>query len=187
MSRPPEAFRPRLARFRVLVAAAACVAAVAVPASGRASASASEPFPGSTRSHYLGGTGTGALRAAGLRDATDAATAGILDALVVLGAGESVDDRHVRMPGSGHRASYDDLRRAVVAYGRGWRQAARAPALTLVVMAAAHGARVGRPAGVEWARLVSRIAAALPGVDVRGGLDVGGEWASGGGARGGGA
>src|SRR4051812_5272388 len=176
MSRPPEAFRPSLARFRVLVAAAACVATLAGASSGWASAS--EPFPGSTRSHYLAGTGSGALHAAGLRDATDAATAGILDALVVLGAGESVDDRHVRMPGSGHRASYDDLRRAVVAYGRGWRQVARAPTLTLVVMAAAHGARVGRPAGVEWARLVSRIAAALPGVDVRGGLDVEVEWAS---------
>src|SRR5437763_3329942 len=178
MSRPLEAFRPSLARFRVLVAAAACVAAVAAPASGRASASESEPFPGSTRSHYLGGTGTGALHAAGLRDAADAATAGILDALVVLGAGESVDDGHVRMPGSGRRASYDDLRRAVVAYGRGWRRVAPAPALTLVVMAAAHGGRVGRPAGVEWGRLVSRIAAALPGVDVRGGLDVEVEWAS---------
>src|SRR3954471_22402502 len=178
MSRPPEAFRPSLARFRVLVAAAACVAAVAASASGRTSASASEPFPGSTRSHYLGGTGPGALHAAGLRDATDAATAGVLDALVVLGAGESVDDGHVRMPGSGRRASYDDLRRAVVAYGRAWKRVAGAPARTLVGMAAAHGARVERPAGDEWGRLVSRISAALPGVEVRGGLDVEVEWGS---------
>src|SRR3954452_25306332 len=184
MSRPLEAFRPSLARFRVLVAAAACVAAVPPPASGRASASASEPFPGSTRSHYLGGTGTGALHAAGLRDAADAATAGILDALVVLGAGESVDDGHVPMPDSGRRASYDDLRRAVVAYGRGWRRGGPGPAVTLGGMGAAHGARVERPAGVEWGRLVSRIAAALPGVDVRGGLDVEVEWASAAGVRG---
>src|SRR3954453_17477330 len=178
MSRPPEAFWPSLARFRVLVAAAACLAAVAAPSSGRGSAAASEAFSGGNRAHYLGGTGTGALHAAGLRDATDAATAGVLDALVVLGAGESVDDGHVRMPGSGRRASYDDVRRAVVAYGRGWRRGARGAAPTLVVMAAAHGARVQRPAGVEWGRLVSRIAAALPGVDVRGGLDIEVEWAS---------
>src|SRR3954471_18586502 len=177
MSRPPEAFRPSLARFRVLVAAAACVAAVAASASGRTSASASEPFPGSTRSHYLGGTGPGALHAAGLRDATDAATAGVLDALVVLGAGEAVDDGGVRLPGSGRRASYDDLRRAVVAYGRGWQRATNAPRLTLVVMAAAHGARGHRASGAQWGRLVSRTAAALPGVDVRGGLDVEVEWA----------
>src|SRR3954471_11147114 len=177
MSRPLEAFRPSLARFRVLVAAA-CVAAVGPPALGRASASESEPFPGSTRSHYLGGTGTGALHAAGLRDAADAATAGILDALVVLGAGESVDDGHVRMPGSGRRASYDDLRGAGVAYARGWRRGGRGAPPNPGGMAAAHGARVERPAGVEWGRLVSRIAAALPGVDVRGGLDVEVEWGS---------
>src|SRR4051794_34838771 len=128
MSPPPEASRPSLARLRALAAAAACVATVAGLMPGPASASASEPFPGSTRSHYLTGTGTRALHDAGRRDATDAATAGILDALVVLGAGESVDGGHVRMPGSGRRASYDDLRRAVVAYGRGWRRAPRAPA-----------------------------------------------------------
>ena len=52
------------------------------------------------------------------------------------------------------------------------------PALTLVVMAAAHGGEsAARPAGARWGRLVSRIAAALPGVDVRGGLDVEVEWA----------
>src|SRR3954454_20384205 len=121
MCPPAEASRPSLARLRALVAAAACVATAAA-SPGPASASSAEPFPGSTRSHYLVGTGTGALHTAGLRDATDAAAAGILDGLVVLGAGESVDDGHVRMPGSGRRASYDDLRRAVVAYGRGWRR-----------------------------------------------------------------
>lgn len=134
------------------------------------------PFPGSTRSHYLTGTATSALRSAGARDATDAARAGILDALVVLGAGEAVDRGHVMLPGSGRRASYDDLRRAVVSYARGWQRTAAPPALTLVVMAAAHGGRVDRPAGAAWGRLVTAVAAQLPGVDVRGGLDVEVEW-----------
>ena len=112
-----------------------------------------------------------------MRDATAASTAGILDALVVLGAGEPVDDGHVRLPGSGRRASYADLRRAAVAYGRGWRRVSAAPALTVVVMAAAHGALVGRSSGARWGRLVDDIAHSLPGVDVRGGLDVEVEWA----------
>ena len=123
------------------------------------------------------GTGARALHTAGGRDATDAGAAGILDGLVVLGAGESVDDGHVRLPGSGRRASYDDLRRAVVGYGRGWQRSVHPPALTLVVMAAAHGGRVDRASGTEWGRLVTRIATQLPGVDVRGGLDVEVEWA----------
>src|SRR5947199_238 len=72
MSPPPEASRPSLARFRLLVAAAACVVTAATLSSRPASASPSEPFPGSTRSHYLAGTGTAALHGAGLRDAADA-------------------------------------------------------------------------------------------------------------------
>ena len=163
---------------RLLAAGAACLTIAALALPGPASAAASDPFPGSTRSHYLTGTGTRALQAAGMRDAADADGAGIVDALVVLGAGESVDDGGVRLPGSGRHASYDDLRRAVVAYGRSWQRAAHPPALTLVVMAAAHGGRVQRASGTQWGQLVSRVAAALPGVDVRGGLDVEVEWAT---------
>jgi len=143
-----------------------------------AAAPAGDPFPGSSRSHYLTGTGAHALTSAGDRDSTDDAAAGIFDALVVLGAGEPADDGHVRLPGSGRRASYDDLRRAAVAYGHGWQRAPHPPALTLVLMAAAHGGRVDRSSGAQWGRLVSRVAAALPGVDVRGGLDVEVEWAA---------
>lgn len=120
---------------------------------------------------------------AGSRDARDAGAAGILDALVVLGAGEAVDDGHVALPATGRRSSYDEVRRAVVAFGRGWQRARGAPALTLVVMAAAHGTMVTRAAGSRWGRLVSDVAAALPGVDVRGGLDVEVEWATGAAAR----
>lgn len=140
-------------------------------------AAAIDPFPGSTRSHYLTGTGTSALSKAGARDARDAAAAGITDGLVILGGGEPADSGHLLLPGSGRRTSYDDLRRAVVAYGRAWHRVPQAPALTLVVMAAAHGAHVGVTAGTSWGRLVTRIAKALPGVDVRGGLDVEVEWA----------
>jgi hypothetical protein len=139
-------------------------------------ASAVDPFPGSTRSHYLTGTGTPALLAAAGRDARDAATAGIVDSLVMLGGGEAVDDGHVRLPGSGRRTSYDDLRRAALAYGRGWRRVPQAPPLTLVLMAAAHGGRVGAAAGARWGRLVSQVADGLPDVDVRGGLDAEVEW-----------
>ena len=160
------------------LATAACVAAAALVCLAPSADSAVDPFPGSTRSHYLTGTGTHALRNAGARDARDAGAAGVVDALVVLGAGEAADDNGVRLPGSGRRASYADLRRAAVAYGRGWLRAAHPPALTLVVMAAAHGARVQRSSGAKWGQLVSRIASAVPGVDVRGGLDVEVEWAS---------
>jgi hypothetical protein len=138
---------------------------------------APEAFPGSTRSHYLTGTNTHALAAAGVRDARDAASAGITDGLVILGGGEPDDAGHVRLPGTGQRASYDDLRRAAVAYGRAWRRLPQAPHLTLVVMGAAHGSHVGATAGAAWARLVSGVATALPGTDVRGGLDVEVEWA----------
>lgn len=137
---------------------------------------AADPFPGSTRSHYLTGTGAGALAHAGRRDARDSASAGILDALVVLGAGEPADAGHVRLPGSGRRASYGDLRAAAVAYGRGWRGVPGAPPLTLVVMAAAHGPWTGRAAGQRWGQLVGDVAGKLPGVDVRGGLDAEVEW-----------
>ena len=113
---------------------------------------------------------------AGGRDARAASGAGILDALVVLGAGEPVDGGHVRLPGSGRRASYGDLRRAAVAYGRGWRRVPGAPPLTLVVMAAAHGSSIDRAAGARWAALVDDVARSLRGVDVRGGLDVEVEW-----------
>jgi hypothetical protein len=156
------------------VAAAATLAAASALVPGRSAAAA--PFPGSTRSHYLTGTGATALSRAGRRDARDSAAAGILDAFVVLGAGEPADAAHVRLPGSGRWAGYGDLRSAVVAYGRGWRAVPGAPPLTLVVMAAAHGPRVGRAAGRQWGRLVGDVAGALPGVDVRGGLDVEVEW-----------
>jgi hypothetical protein len=139
--------------------------------------SAADPFPGSTRSHYLTGTSTPVLSHAARRDAVDAAAAGITDALVVLGAGEPVDAGHVRLPGSGRTASFDDIRRAVVAYGRGWRRVPQAPPLTLVVMAAAHGGRVGRAAGTSWGVMVAKAATSLSGMDVRGGLDVEVEWA----------
>ena len=154
-------------------------AAVGLGSTAVARAAVPDPFPGSTRSHYLTGTGAHALTSAGSRDATAAARGGVLDALVVLGAGEAVDDGHVRLPGSGRRASYDDLRRAVVAYARGWQRAAAPPPLTLVLMAAAHGGRVDRAAGQRWGRLVSAVASAVPGVDVRGGVDVEVEWAPG--------
>src|SRR5947209_8943739 len=170
--------RPSLLVVRTLAAGAAYVVIAALALPVPASALAADPFPGSTRSHYLTGIGTRALQSAGSRDAADADRAGIIDALVVLGAGESVDGGAVRLPGSGRRASYDDLRRAAVAYGRGWQRVAHPPALTLVVMAAAHGGKVRRASGTQWGRLVSRVAAALPGVDVRGGLDVEVEWAS---------
>jgi hypothetical protein len=163
--------------FLRAMAAVACVAAIALAGVVPLPAAAADPFPGSTRSHYLSGTSPGVLRSAGARDAADADAAGIADALVVLGAGESVGGG-VRLPGSGRRASYDDLRRAAVAYGRGWQQALPPPALTLVVMAAAHGGSVQRASGARWGHLVSQVASALPGVDVRGGLDVEVEWAS---------
>jgi len=163
---------------RALAVGAACAVGAAVALVAPATVSAADPFPGSTRSHYLTGTGSRALQSAGTRDAADAEAAGIADALVVLGAGEAVDDGGVRLPGSGRRASYDDLRRAAVAYGRGWRGATSPPPLTLVVMAAAHGGKVQRASGARWGRLVSRISSALPGIDVRGGLDVEVEWAS---------
>ena len=144
-------------------------------ASGQATAT--DPFPGSTRSHYLTGTATAALSKAGARDGRAAAAAGILDALVVLGGGEPADGGHVRLPGSGRRASYADVRRAAIAFGRGWRRAAGAPPLTLVVMAAAHGPLINRTAGARWGATVADVARSLPGVDVRGGLDVEVEWA----------
>ena len=140
-------------------------------------AAAADPFPGSTRSHYLTGTSAGALGRAGARDARAAARVGILDALVILGAGEAVDGGHVRLPGSGRRASYADVRRGVVAFGRGWTRVPGAPPLTLGVMAAAHGSLVGRDAGSKWGALVSGAARKLSSVDVRGGLDVEVEWA----------
>jgi hypothetical protein len=152
------------------------VVAPAVVLAAAPSSTAADPFPGSTRSHYLTGLGTTALARAGARDARDSAAAGILDALVVLGAGEPVDPGHVRLPGSGRRASYGDLRAAVVAYGRGWHSVVGSPPLTLVVMAAAHGVATGRAAGERWGRLVTETADRLPGVDVRGGLDVEVEW-----------
>ena len=168
--------------MRTLAAGLAAGVALAASVANVSVASGADPFPGSTRSHYLTGTGSRALQSAGRRDAADASSAGIADALVILGAGEAVDDRTVRLPGSGRRASYDDLRRAVVAYGRGWQRVPHPP-LTLVLMAAAHGGRVQRASGIQWGRLVSRVAAALPGVDVRGGLDVEVEWASAAGVR----
>lgn len=150
---------------------------LAVVAAPTPPASAADPFPGSTRSHYLTGTGTQSLAAAGRRDAGDASAAGITDALVILGGGEPADDHHVRLPGSGRTASYDDLRRASVAYARGWRQVPTAPDLTVVLMAAAHGGHISRAAGAAWGRMVSQVAKAVPAVDVRGGLDVEVEWA----------
>ena len=150
----------------------ACALLLPVPAA------AADPFPGSTRSHYLTGTGGAALGRAGARDAHAAARAGVLDALVILGAGEPVDGGHVRLPGSGRRASYADVRRAVVAFARGWTRVQGAPPLTLVVMAAAHGSLVGRDAGSKWGSLVTAAGRMLPSVDVRGGLDVEVEWAT---------
>jgi hypothetical protein len=81
------------------------------------------------------------------------------------------------LPGSGRRASYDDVRRGSVSYARAWQRVQTAPPLTLVVIAAAHGSAVTASAGAAWGRLVSRIARESPGVDVRGGLDVEVEWA----------
>jgi hypothetical protein len=96
---------------------------------------------------------------------------------VVLGAGEPSDPGHVWLPGSGRRASYDDVRRAATAYARAWQDVAAHPRLTLVVMAAAHGAHVDRAAGAGWGDLVDGVAQRSAGVDVRGGLDVEVEWA----------
>jgi hypothetical protein len=135
-----------------------------------------DDFPGSTRSHYLTGTGAGALAAAGGRDARDAAGAGVIDALVVLGAGEPDDGGDLLLPGTGRSVSYDDVRGAVTAFARGWSRVPQAPRLTLVVMAAAHGRHVDREAGTRWAGLVDDVGQRAPGVDVRGGLDVEVEW-----------
>jgi hypothetical protein len=52
-----------------------------------------------------------------------------------------------------------------------------APPLTLVVMAAGHGPDITGAAGSHWGRMVDGVAHDLPGVDVRGGLDVEVEWA----------
>ena len=173
-SAPPGA--PLLIQRLLAAASAAALFAVVVPGIGPAAA-AVDPFPGSTRSHYLTGTSSSALSRAGARDARDSSTAGIGDALVVLGAGEPANGSSLRLPGSGRTASYDDIRSAARAYGRSWRRVQDAPHLTLVLMAAAHGPSVDANAGTRWGRLVAQLAADLPGVDVRGGLDVEVEWA----------
>ena len=136
-----------------------------------------QPFPGNTRSHYLNTVDASVLQRAGMRDARDAAAAGITDALVVLAGGDPVSDDGVRLPGSGVHASTSDVADAAVAYARGWRTRLTAPSLTLVVMAAAHGPDVTAAAGAAWARLVDSVARGVSGVDVRGGLDVEVEWA----------
>lgn len=151
--------------------------AIAVAPAVPARAADAAPFPGSTRSHYLTGTSTAALARAASRDARDSSVAGITDALVVLGAGEPVGGGSLRLPGSGRLAAYDDVRAAARAYGRAWRRVRTAPDLTLVLMSAAHGGYVSREAGARWGRLVDDVASAVPGVDVRGGLDVEVEWA----------
>lgn len=136
-----------------------------------------QPFPGNTRSHYLSTVEQAVLTRAGARDARDAVAAGITDALVVLAGGDPVGDDDVRLPGSGAHASTEDVARAATAYGRAWRKRPAAPPLTLVVMAAGHGPDVTGAAGSHWGRMVDGVAHDLPGVDVRGGLDVEVEWA----------
>lgn len=150
--------------------------ALAVAAAIQAAATP-QPFPGNTRSHYLTTTERSVLTHAARRDARDAELAGVVDALVVLAGGDPAGGHDVRLPGSGATASVDDVENAAVAYGRAWRARLTAPTLTLVVMEAAHGDHVGAEAGTAWGRTVDSVARELPGVDVRGGLDVEVEWA----------
>lgn len=152
--------------------------ALAVAVAMHAAAPTPQPFPGNTRSHYLTTTDRSVLTRAGRRDARDAEVAGVDDALVVLGGGDPVGRDGVRLPGSGESASVNDVEAAAVAYGRAWRTRPTAPTLTLVVMEAAHGDQVNAGAGTGWGRMVGSVARELPGVDVRGGLDVEVEWAS---------
>ncbi|MDX6205071.1 MAG: hypothetical protein QOF39_1128 [Frankiales bacterium] len=145
----------------------------APPAAGSApaTAAAGPPAPGQTRSHYLTSVDPGLLSRTGAADAVDAVGQGLAQALVVLDAGSPAgEDGSVRLPDTHRHAEPSAVQAAAVAYGKAWR-AAKGPALMLVVGTTNYGSFTGGPHGAAWARMVESVAGALPGIDVRAGLD----------------
>ena len=143
----------------------------ASPGAASPSAPAGPPPPGETRSHYLTTVDPGLLSRTGAADAADAIGQGLAQALVVLDAGSPAgDDGSVRLPDTHLHAVPDEVRAAAVAYGKAWRST-KGPPLVLVVGTTNYGSFTGGQHGAAWARMVESVAQALPGVDVRGGLD----------------
>jgi hypothetical protein len=145
---------------------------VAAVGSATPSPGASPPQPpGQSRSHYLTSVDPALLARTATLDVLDVSTQGMASALVVLDAGSPAGtDGSVRLPDSHLHAEPALVRKAVVAYGKAWR-AAKGPALVLVVGTTNYGSFAGGPHGAAWARMVEQVATALPGIDVRGGLD----------------
>ena len=145
--------------------------AIAATAATSSPAVAGPPPPGETRSHYLTTIDPGTLRRTGTADAGDAIAQGMTQAMVVLDAGSPAgDDGSVRLPDTRRHTLPGDVARSVEAYGKAWRSA-KGPALVLVVGTTNYGRYAGGPHGAAWARMVETVADALPGIDVRGGLD----------------
>ena len=129
------------------------------------------PPPGESRSHYLSTLDTGVLSRTGKADALDVAAQRMTAAMVVLDAGSPAGtDGSVRLPDSRLHALPGAVAAGVRAYGKAW-LAAKGPGLVLVVGTTNYGRYAGGPHGAAWARMVEEVADAMPGIDVRGGLD----------------
>ena len=155
----------------IVVAAATSLAPSASSGPSASSIPSGPPPPPETRSHYLTSVDPGLLSRTGTADALDATTQGLTDAMVVLDAGSpAADDGTVRLPDTRVHAKPDDVAKGVEAYGRAWLKA-KGPALVLVVGTTNYGQYVTGQHAAAWAHLVEEVATALPGIDVRGGLD----------------
>ena len=151
--------------------AAAVLAALVLAASPTAHAATAGPAPGETRSHYLTTVDTGVLKKTGTDDARAASAEGLTQAMVVLDAGSPAgDDGSVRLPGTRVHTLPTAVAKAARAYGKAW-LGAHGPSLALVVGTTNYGQYAAGPHGAAWARMVEEVAEALPGIDVRGGLD----------------
>jgi hypothetical protein len=129
------------------------------------------PPPGQTGSHYLTSVDTALLARTARSDAVAAQAQGMTEALELLDAGSPAgDDGSVRLPDSHANASTAQVAAAAEAYGTAW-EAAKGPSLVLVVGVTNYGSHADGAHGGAWALMVGDVARALPGVDVRGGLD----------------
>ncbi len=129
-----------------------------------------QPVPVAAHSWYLGDLDPGRLRAVGVADAT--AAAGLPRAVVVLDAGDpDTAPGSTQLPAGLGLGSARQPQAAFTAYAAGFRAAPGAPPLVLVLATSTFGGHVDAAHGTGWAAVVSAVAAASPGADVRGGVD----------------
>jgi hypothetical protein len=149
--------------MRRLAALVLTAATSLAPSASATSAPSGPAAPGETRSHYLTSVDTAVLARTGTADATDATAQGLAEAMVVLDAGSpAADDGTVRLPDTRVHTKPDDVAKGVEAKG---------PTLVLVVGTTNYGQYATGQHATAWAHLVEAISDALPGIDVRGGLD----------------